>query len=106
MFEPHVGQASFEVVQVQQKTENELIARDGLAGDDEREGKLDGKVESYCIVRCTMSAPDYSRDRPQPQRTETYRTEFSERPPHRPACRSTQSPSLHPPRLPNHPLSD
>jgi hypothetical protein len=42
---PGVGEDAFEVLELEEVSEDDLVPQDGLAVDDERQGEADGVVE-------------------------------------------------------------
>lgn len=45
MLGPGVGEDAFEVLELEEVSEDDLVPQDGLAVDDERQGEADGVVE-------------------------------------------------------------
>ena len=43
------------MAEVEEETEEELVAEDGFAGDDEGEGEFDVVVECYGVDSCEIS---------------------------------------------------
>ena len=56
--DPHAGESEFGVFELEEEAEEDLVPGDGLAGDDERDGELDGVVQLESLERYRFASPD------------------------------------------------